>query len=297
MVQDNYAYIEKKIDSFPALPSIVAQVLEVTNNPESSSADLMEVVQPDPSMCTAILKVANSALFGQPKKVSSLERAITLLGFNEVESIVLGKSVVSTFQATLKGYEKELESFWQHSFTCGLAAKIIAVHLNLSSGQFFMAGLIHDIGKLAMLLSFPEKYGSSGLLTRYSDPEALVEEKRLFGITHEVVGGKLLQKWNFPNKLLFAIGFHHNPGSAPKQNGYPLVIQLADAMSLLCLAPEQLQEEEDAAKGISRLLPDVKEQWQKYKLPWDENSLESWFAWLKIDNEHGSSILKLLTTR
>lgn len=296
MDQNRYHQIEQKIESFPALPSIVAQVLQVTNDPESSAADLMEVVQPDPSMCTAILKVANSALFGQPKKVSSLERAITLLGFNEVESIVLGKAVVTSFQAILKGHEDELREFWQHSFTCGLAAKIIAVHLNLSSGQFFMAGLIHDIGKLAMLLSFPKEYGSTNMLNQFSSHSQLQQESKLFGISHELVGGKLLQKWNFPQNLLFSIGFHHHPHKATKQNGYPLVIQLADAMSFLCCNQQSIQDKEIAEK-IKELLPDVEHDWRKFKLPWDETALESWFAWLKIDHAHGSPILKLLTTR
>lgn len=296
MDANKYAQIERKIESFPALPTVVAQVLKVTNDPESSAADLMEAIQPDPSMCTAILKVANSALFGQPKKVSSLERAITLLGFNEIESIVLGKAVVTSFQQTLVGHEDELKEFWQHSFTCGLAAKIIAVHLNLSSGQFFIAGLIHDIGKLAMLLSFPKEYGSTGFLNRFSTHQQLQQETKLFGLSHELIGGKLLQKWNFPQNLLFSIGFHHQPAQAPRQNGYPLVIQLADVLAMFCCNPELLGED-DISTGVSKRLPGIETTWEKYKLPFGEETLESWFAWLKIDHAHGSPILKLLTTR
>lgn len=296
MDTNRYAQIEQKIESFPALPSVVAQVLKVTNDPESSASDLMEAIQPDPSMCTAILKVANSALFGQPKKVSSLERAITLLGFNEIESIVLGKAVVTSFQQTLVGYEEDLKEFWQHSFTCGLAAKIIAVHLNLSSGQFFMAGLIHDIGKLALLLSFPKEYGNTGFLNQFSTQQQLKQEVQLFGISHELIGGKLLQKWNFPQNLLFSIGFHHQPERAPKQNGYPMVIQLADVLSVLCCNPELLGED-DITTAVKKFLPDVESKWRDHKLPFEENALESWFAWLKIDHAHGSPILKLLTTR
>ncbi|WP_163337699.1 HDOD domain-containing protein [Desulfopila sp. IMCC35008] len=296
MDANRYTQIEQKIESFPALPAVVAQVLKVTNNPESSAADLMEAIQPDPSMCTAILKVANSALFGQPKKVSSLEQAITLLGFNEIESIVLGKAVVTSFQQILVGHKEELKEFWQHSFTCGLAAKIIAVHLNLSSGQFFMAGLIHDIGKLAMLLSFPKEYGSTGFLNQFSTQQQLQQETELFSISHELVGGKLLQKWNFPQNLLFSIGFHHQPERAPKQNGYPLVIQLADVLSMFCCKPDLLGED-DITTGVTKHLPDIQSKWEKYKLPFGEETLESWFAWLKIDHAHGSPILKLLSTR
>ncbi len=118
----------------------------------------IQAILPDRSMCVAILKIANSALYGRSERVNSLETAIMVLGFNEVRNIVLGRSVVTAFGRCKKN-KAAIDQFWDHSFTCGLAAKTIAEHLGLSSpGQFFVGGLIHDIGKLAMLLTFPDEY-------------------------------------------------------------------------------------------------------------------------------------------
>lgn len=141
-IEDNgkYELIIQRIKSFPALPQTVANVLEVTNNPESSGSDLVQVILPDPAMCLTILKIANSALYGQSRKVSSLERAVMVLGFDEILSIVLSQAVVSSFQKVMRNNKSVAEKFWDHSFSCALAAKSIAEYLNFPSGQFFMGG-------------------------------------------------------------------------------------------------------------------------------------------------------------
>lgn len=296
MHRDAYAQIERQIESFPPLPTTVTRVLQVTGDPESSAADLMEAIQSDQSICTALLKVANSALFGHPKTVSSLEKAITILGFEEVESIVLSKAVISTFMEKMTPQKGVLDRFWEHSFIVGLAGKIMAVHLGLPSGQFFMGGLIHDIGKLALLLCFPEDYTAPSWLARFSTEARLKEERRLFGIGHELVAGKLLQSWNFPAQLLLALGYHHSPGKAPQSHISPLVIQLADLFAYFCCDPTLL-DDLSVTQAIQVHLPEIESLWQSSGLQWDETAVESWFAWLKIDAAYGSSILKVLISR
>ena len=184
--------IEHQIEAFPPMPITVSKVIEVTNNPASSANDLVKAFLPDQTMCIAVLKIANSVLYGRLKQVNSLETAVTVLGFNEIRNIVLCKAAVTAFKPIAKAHQKEIDVFWDHAFTCGLAARIIGEHINQPSGEFFIAGLLHDIGKLAMLLIFGEKYNTSKWLSGLSNATKLEEEKETFTITHDKVGGQLL---------------------------------------------------------------------------------------------------------
>ncbi len=285
--------IEQQIESLPPLPITVANVLAVTNNPESSANDLVKAILPDQAMCIAVLKIANSVLYGRPKKVSSLETAVIVLGFNEVQNIVLAKAAIQAFQPIFKTYKEDLAAFWDHAFTCGLAARIVGEHINLPSGQFFVAGLLHDIGKLAMLLAFGKKYHTSNWLVELNTAARLEEEQQTFAITHDIVGGRLLQRWQFPDNLVTALQYHHSPIKAEKLKGYPLVIQLADFLSHMYILPER-PDEQTLKAALATYLPDFQKQWQMMDLPWEDITLEAWFAWLKVDRENGSAILDIL---
>jgi HD-like signal output (HDOD) protein len=290
-----YSRIEERIDSFPSLPSTVAEVMNVVNNPESSAKDLTQAVLPDQSMCVAILKIANSVLYGRPKEVSSIESAITVLGFDEIQNIVLSKSVLNSFGTVFKRNDGTINNFWDHSFTCALAGRIIAEHFSITApGRFFIGGLIHDIGKLALLLTLPEEYDAKKWLSGFSSEEKLEEEKSLFNLTHEEVGARLLKKWDFPENLVYGLQFHHHPDSSPGSHGFPIIVQLADALSYICCnyAKEDIFNLE---KTIRELVPGIAEVWNTYKLPWENVRLEMWYNWVNIEREHGSSILSILT--
>jgi len=297
MKETHYSRIEQKIDSFPALPSTVAEVMDVVNNPEGSAKELTQAVLPDQSMCIAILKIANSALYGMPKKVSSLERAITILGFDEIQSIVLSKSVMNNFGEVFQQNNATIQNFWDHSFTCALAARVVAEHFNLSApGRFFIGGLIHDIGKLAMLLTFPQEYDAEKWLEGFSSKEKLMEEQQTFTITHAEVGGRLLQKWNFPNSLIKGLQFHHTPEEGTAKNGFPLILQLADALSFICCNYAKEDVEGRLENEIETLTPGIAALWDEHKLPWERLRLEMWYNWVNIERAHGSSILSILTS-
>ncbi len=294
MKESHYARIEKNIESFPSLPSTVAEVMSVVNNPDSSAKDLTQAILPDQSMCVAILKIANSALYGRPKKVSSLETAITVLGFDEIQNIVLSRSVMNSFGSIFDRNDEIINNFWDHSFTCALAGKVIAEHFSISSpGRFFIGGLIHDIGKLAMLLTFPEEYTAEKWLTGLSTGKKLEEERQQFAITHAEVGGRLLQKWNFPESLTNALNFHHSPLDSPENHGFPIIVQLADVLAHLCSTYEK-DEIGDIESAIKKLVPGIEQTWHHFTLPWEKLRLEMWYNWVVIERQHGSSILAIL---
>ncbi|BHH81828.1 HDOD domain-containing protein [Desulforhopalus sp. 52FAK] len=285
--------IAQQVESFPLMPITVSKVIEVTNNPESCANDLVKAVLPDQTMCIAILKMANSALYGRPKKVASLETAVTVLGFNEVQNIVLAKATVGAFKQIPKKSKQDVELLWSHSFTCGLSARIIAEHINQDSGLLFIAGLLHDIGKLAMMLILEDRYESSRWLPGLSSQSKLDAEKENFTLTHDEVGGRLLKHWQFPDRLIEAVNYHHTPVLGPGEHIFPLILQLADFLSLM-YEHNEAADEKTLKDALSWHLPDFEDHWRQQKLPLEDISLESWYNWLKVDIRHGSEILDIL---
>ncbi len=228
MVQNKTQTIMNTIDSFPVLPSVVTRVMEITADPDSSIDDLMRVIQTDPSLTASILKIANSALFGHVMAVASLQEALMILGFNEIQNIVLTKAVFNSFKQINTHKWFDIRRFWEHSFLCGLAAKIISSKTPLAKNELFISGLIHDIGKLVIYLSQPEDFKrivEASFELNFRTTEA---EKKIVGITHEEIGASLLKRWMFPQNLLTAVEFHHRPENATQMTSFAIVIFLAD---------------------------------------------------------------------
>jgi putative nucleotidyltransferase with HDIG domain len=285
--------IKQHIDSFPVLPATVTRLMTVTKDPESSAQDVMEVIVADQSLCLTILKIANSALFGRPKKVDSLRMAVSILGFNEVQRIALAKALINSFNKLAKHNKSAIDRFWQHSFTCGMIAKVIAEELHMSSEIAFMGGLIHDIGKLIMLEVFVDDYGLDWL-TRFSSEQSRHEELHMFAFTHDVVGGQLLQQWFFPENLITAVEFHHRPGRAVREQGVAYVVQLADLLSFYCSNQDPLSQD-DLLTEINRSLPGLESLWQKCGLSWENKAVVGWYNWLLENYDQGSLLKEAFT--
>ena len=283
------------IDSFPALPATVAKVLQVTADPESSADDLMKVVLPDQSMCSAILKIANSAFFGIPREVSTIERAVMVLGFEEVRNVIIGKALFAAFPKLNASFKDTVNLFWEHSFSCGLVAKIIAKELGFPQSELFVAGLIHDIGKLAMLMTFPNDYPLLRELTEPRYTGIIASENSDFGTSHDTVGKQLANRWLLPQKLVIAIAHHHNPQNAPAEKHFPLIIQVADILSYMHCSPDMF-----GPKDVKRIFEDFLTEplslWAENKLPLDLDNLVNWFELLAVSREENQPILDIFTS-
>lgn len=296
MTDSKLAAILRQIDNFPALPATVNNVMVVTGNPESTAQELMQAILPDQSMCATILKIANSAFFGIPRQVATMEKAVVVLGFNEIRNIVLGKAVFTSFQKLQRHNRANTDLFWEHGFTCGLAAKIIAEHLGYPSSELFIAGLIHDIGKLAMLMTFPDDYT---LLFELSEPHqfrSVIQESERYSTSHDEVGMRILKHWLFPEKLLMATGFHHHPEHAPSDKVYPVIIQMADMLSLMHCSPDRF-ESSDIVTIFEDFLPESQELWHANDLPWQPEQLGEWYQLLKEHRKRDQAILDIMMSQ
>ncbi|KAB2835569.1 MAG: HDOD domain-containing protein [Candidatus Brocadia sp.] len=232
---DKISILISKINSIPTLPTVACEVINITANPNSSADDLTKVIIPDISLTTKLLKMANSPFFGAIKRVTSLQHAITVLGFKEVRNLVISAVVFESFMKIEKKGKYDIGKFWKHSFICGLAAKVIATEVKKASNEFFVAGLIHDIGKLVVYITLPHEFfklveTAKRLEFKFT---AFETEKEIIGMTHDEVGMRLLKKWMFPENLLTAVGFHHRLQETDQKSLFPVVVNIADIFAHL----------------------------------------------------------------
>ena len=168
-----------RIDTFPPLPAVVTQVLQITADPNSSIRDLVKVIEADVALASGILKIANSPFCGLSRQVQSLSHALGLLGTSEVRTMVLAKIMFNTFMAVSQDKLKKMHSLFRHAFNCGLVAKTMATRFGLDKNESFIAGLVHDIGKLVICLEFREELLKISSSEAPSDPKDLRREKQL----------------------------------------------------------------------------------------------------------------------
>jgi len=240
------ATLVARLKSIPTLPTVALRVLEISADPESSANDLMGVISPDVSLTAKILKIANSPFFGLTREISSLQHAVTILGFTEIRNLVIASVAFESFKNLKEDKDFDINKFWRHSFYCALAAKNIAIDLKISSSELFVAGLVHDIGKLAMYITFPSEFMMqleimNPLKIKYTSFEA---EKDIFGMTHDEVGMRLLKRWLFPENLLNAVGYHHRPQKADKKSLFPIIVHIADILTHVHEMQDEEEEEE-----------------------------------------------------
>ena len=286
--------IHDQIDALPALPATVTRVLATTSNPESSANDLMQVILPDQTMCATILKIANSAAFGIPKEVNTIERALMVLGFDEIRNIIIGKAIFASFPKLNKESLQGVGVFWEHAFTCGLMSKIIGEHYNFSQSELFISGLIHDIGKLVMLMAYPTSYPILEEHSLSSHFQAMGSEFEQYGTRHDDVGLELAKRWALPEQLASAIGYHHKPNQAPHFKQHPMIVQVADILSLMYCCSD-ITEASDVQHIFDDFLPGTRELWKENGLVLLPETLGLWFETLQEIREKDQDILTLLS--
>ena len=296
MQDKQFSNIFRKVDSLPSLPATVSKVLAVTADPESSVTDLVNAILPDQSMCATILKLANSAFFGMPREVATMDKAVSVLGFNEVHNIVLGKAVFNSFQKISTINKTAIDAFWTHSFCCGLAAKILATDFKCSPSELFIAGLIHDIGKLALFVARPDVYQPVLELSGTGQIRCEELETETIGIDHGQVGFHLLSRWLFPESLLCAVGFHHHPLKSPSRQLYPVIVQLGDALSLIASVQDPVIKRVPLLPQVQQILPEGTPLWTQLAIDVNEERLQKWMKALHASYEQDSGILNIFTS-
>ena len=204
----------RNIKNLPTLPVIVSRILEVADDSGSSANELAELVARDMSVSAKVLNLANSAFYGFLRQITTIPQAVVVLGFDAVRGLALGVSVYETLPMATSEDSFDREAFWIHSIGCGTAARIIASALGYrDTGTFFVAGLLHDLGKVVLDKYFDEQYQQVVHQMLTEGKGSVSAEEEVLKVNHAEVGGWLAFRWRFPDILVGAIEHHHSPTS------------------------------------------------------------------------------------
>lgn len=222
--------VKDSIERMPTLSPVVHKISEVANNVRSSAQELTDVIQLDPVLTAKVIRMVNSAYFGLPQEVKSLKQAVVMLGLNTIKNVALSSAVLGKIY--LKGSTSlNGQDFWKHSLGVGVASKLIARKLGVDVKvveEYFIAGLIHDIGKVLINNFFPEEMNEVlENAAKKEDPITDIE-RRVVGLTHEEIGIAIGKKWKFANNLLYAVGRHHLPVTSGESAVFSMVVSIAD---------------------------------------------------------------------
>ena len=215
-------YLETKLaraTTLPILPTIVTQVLTLTEDMNASTRDYERLIMQDAALTAKILRAANSSYFGGSGQITNLRRALAQVGNNTLRSICLTVSLQSALHAKNLNAEFHPNHFWLHSMAAACGAKVLALLArDPQAEEAFIAGLVHDIGKLALCLFLPQEADCVYALMKTQRVSQFDAEMQLMQVTHQDIGVMAAQRWRLPHAYLSPIARHHNPA----ENGTPL---------------------------------------------------------------------------
>ncbi|MGI6656391.1 MAG: HDOD domain-containing protein [Desulfobulbus sp.] len=220
--------IRAVVDKLPSLSTAVAKVLEICSQPDPPANDLNRVISLDPVLTGQVLKLINSAYYSLANKVTSLTRAIIMLGLNTVKNLALSSTIVQTVNRSDRSKMLPIKNFWTHSIGVGVLAKLLAGECGLPAAEreeFFVAGLLHDLGKIPLGNTYNEVIRQASAT---QSPLSSLENE-LLGIDHAVVGGEIAVRWKLNAAITAVMQHHHAPAEAdPEYRRLVAIVALAD---------------------------------------------------------------------
>ncbi len=200
----------EQIVNIPTLPQVLAKVIPMLSDPKVSAREVARIISQDQSLVSRILRIVNSAFYGFPRQITTIDHALVILGFNRLKAAIFTASVLEVFKDGKNAIGFNVQGFWEHSIGVGVIAKSLARYLRLSNvEEHFIFGLLHDVGKL--ILDYYAKDYYKNVLARRREKEILLREaeEEVLGFDHSVVGSLVFDKWNLPPDIVDVVGWHH----------------------------------------------------------------------------------------
>ena len=225
-----------------SLPDVYIRLKSVLNDPDFCMADVANVISHDAAMTTRLLRLVNSAYFGFAAKIDTVNRAVSMLGTQQVHDLVLATSVTKTF-SNIDSNVVDMQSFWQQSVYTAVAARLLASACNvLDSERLFVAGLLHDIGHLIMYQQIPEYCSRAISLAEETRRPLFRVERELIGFDYAQVGGMLMHEWNLPRSLREATELHVEPSRSFDHALETALVHIAVHMAQAAMSGDDIEQ-------------------------------------------------------
>lgn len=219
--------LAERVKALISLPDVAIRINEALRDENSNNHDLEAVILHDPALTARLLKIVNSAYYGFPRKIDTISRAVVMVGRRDLSNLVLATAVSDSFKG-IPGDLVDMNSFWYHSVTSGILARLLAQRRNhVDLERFFIAGLLHCIGKLVLFSEFPEQSAAILALKDEGEDAITAKERETFGFSHVEVGAELLKQWGLPESICHMIAHHLQPELAAKAAEDAYILHLA----------------------------------------------------------------------
>ncbi len=226
--------IIEQIDELHPVPDIAKRVTEITSNPHSSLAELVDVINYDWATTANILKICNSDYFGLTKQIVSIKQAVAYLGFNKVASLVVLGNSADNFTKAQIGYDLNEDDLWRYSVSSALIAEDLAKQRHIhNSSLIFTSALLKDIGKVILSTYVQDSFKDINNAVRNRGLTFIDAEKEVIGIDHAELGAKVAERWNFNPAMVNIIRKHHNPDQASPHDLSIPIVYLADSLCMM----------------------------------------------------------------
>jgi putative nucleotidyltransferase with HDIG domain len=227
--------ILEQIDLLAPIPAIASQIMTKSDDPDSSLAEIADLIANDPALTANLLKICNSAYFSLPRKVESVKDAVAWVGLDQIVELVLTNSVSANFNKGLEGYGLGEGELWRHAVTSAHIAKSLAQRYGASKNKhlIYTAALLKDIGKLILGRFVAFSFEKINILVHSQGYSFNDAEKNIIGMNHEELGAMVGQKWAFSEKLIYMIRHHHLTNESARQDPETTLIYLADIICMM----------------------------------------------------------------
>jgi HD-like signal output (HDOD) protein len=213
--------------SLGAYGPVLREIEQALQSPQCSLSAIGDVIQKDPDLTARLLRLANSPFYGFASRLSTVTEAVGLVGIQQIQDMIIASSVLEQFKGVPDSLVSK-ESFWRHSLAVGIAARLLAMERRLPKpDKFFVAGLLHDVGRLVLLSQ--SAVWAQNVFELYQRQKILLRdaEKKILGYDHQQIAAELLQSWSYPAALIQAVAFHHSPELSIAQTD-AAVVHVAD---------------------------------------------------------------------
>ncbi len=232
--------VQKKLvamNSLPASSKIVQDVIGLWEDPNTPIIKYEKAIGKDPGLVAEVLRLVNSPYYGLKNQVTNLKLALSLLGLSETYRIVVNRGFYTTFRELFKNIDFDIDVFWHHSQVAANTARYLAekFHPALSS-EAYVAGLLHDVGKLAMARFFPDQWKELQLEFEWHEGEPQILEEKIFGMTHCDVAAVLLAHWHIPIDIIAPVRYHHGPLAAGSHQNLVNIVYFAEKTAIYLMS-------------------------------------------------------------